>query len=133
MKVCYFPNTRTNSWRTEDEQMKISNTDGKEYYPLQLQRTQEYGTPCTSQSAYSQYTKFLKWRDFFLVLCNFSCDTFLLFAITQFLCNLSDICKLSTIIKVVLNFGLLAQENITSSIKPLFSLDVPTKNTLETN
>lgn len=87
-------------------------------------------------SAYSQYTKFLKRRDLFLTLGNFGCGTFLLFAITQFLCNQTDIYKLSTIITVALNFGLLAQENITSPIKPLlkgFSLHVPTKNTLETN
>lgn len=35
-----------------------------------------------------------------------SCGILLLFAMTQFLCNLPDIYKLSTIIKVILNFGL---------------------------
>lgn len=86
-------------------------------------------------SAHSQYTKFLKLRDFFLVLGNVSCGSFLPFAITPLQCNLPDIYKLSTIIKVDVNFGLLAQGKITSSIKLLikeFSLHVPTKNTLET-
>lgn len=122
MKFCYSPNTRANSWRTEDEQRKISNTDGKKILPPTSSKDTGIWNTMHEPSAFSQYAKFLEWRDFSLILCSFSYGTFLPFAITQFLCNLPDIYKHSTIIKVILNFGLLTQEDITSSIKLLSSV-----------
>lgn len=115
--------------------MKISNTDGKNTTPQNFKGHRNMEHRAQAKRPFPIHKIPETERLFFLVLGNVSCGSFLPFAITPFQCNLPDIYKLSTIIKVDLHSGLLAQGKITSSIKPLikeFSLQVPTKNTLET-